>query len=201
MSKKDVEGALARGVDVLNGFLPLKSLLLFPLLYSTCVWAVRRVFDCRDRILAWQVWLDPEFIATKPDDFIVHFFATDDALSRAYRTEVEARDLGALRGAFPALYPIRGLEDAFLKGLFRAELEAGDFRTIVSEFAPRTAKALDGIRAAEAAPGFWRALEDLGREVASLGLHLIKDEAVQDMIIAVIKRKTAQAAKAGRPKP
>src|SRR5512137_785686 len=118
MSKKDVERALARGVDILNNFVPLKSLLLFPLVYSACVWAARRIFDCRDRVLAWQVWLDPEFVAAKPDDFILHFFASNGALSAAYRTEVAGRDTAALRTAFPALYPVCGLEDSFLKGLF-----------------------------------------------------------------------------------
>ena len=201
MSKKDVESALARGVDILNNFLPVESFLLFPLVYSTCVWAVRRIFDGRDRVLAWQVWLDPEFIGTKPDDFVLHFFAGDEALGHAYETEIAGRDMAALRRAFAALYPVRGLEDAFLRGLFREELAAGDYRKIVAEFGPRTAEALEGIRAAEASSGFWHALEDLGREAASLGLHLIRDEDVQDMIIAAIKKKTARAARAKRPKP
>ncbi len=201
MSKKDVESALARAVEILDNFLPVKSFLLFPLLYSTCVWAARRIFDGRDRVLAWQVWLDPEFIGTKPDDFILHFFAGDEALNREFKVEVAGRDMPALRAAFAALYPVRGLEDAFLKGLFRAELAAGDYRKIVAEFVPRTAKALDAIRAAEASPGFWEVLVDFGREAASLGLHLIKDADVQDMIVAALKKKTARAAKAGGPKP
>ncbi|MGZ5469218.1 MAG: hypothetical protein ACXW2H_08795 [Candidatus Aminicenantales bacterium] len=61
MAKKDIEAALARGVEILEAFLPLKSWRLFPVIYSACVWAVRRVFDYRERILAWQVWLDPDF--------------------------------------------------------------------------------------------------------------------------------------------
>jgi len=65
---------LARGVEILDELLPLKSWLYFPLLYSACVWAVRRVFDYRERILAWQVWLDPEFVRTKPDGFVLDFF-------------------------------------------------------------------------------------------------------------------------------
>lgn len=191
MSKKSVEAALARGVDALDKFLPLKSWLLFPVLYSACVWAVRRVFDYRERILAWQVWLDPEFVRTKPDGFILDFFAGQAALAREYADEVARRDFRVLRAAFPALYPVFGLEDAFLKALFRPEIAAGDFRAIVVEFAARTAKAREDIRPAAADPDFWKALQLVGMEAASLGLHLLEDEEVQDLIVALLKGPAA----------
>jgi hypothetical protein len=190
MAKKDVEAALARGVELLSELLPLKSWLFFPILYAACVWAVRRVFDYRERILAWQVWLDPDFVRTKPDDFVLDFFHGNGALGREYADEIARRDLRVLRAAFPALYCVIGLEDAFLKALFKAEVEAADYRAIVVEFAARTAKARDDIRPAAADPAFWDALERVGREAASLGLHLLKDEEVQDMIIALIKGPT-----------
>ena len=81
MAKKDIEAALARGVALLDKLLPLKSWLYFPVLYAACVWAVRRVFDYRERILAWQVWLDPEFVRTKPDEFILDFFCVERQLA------------------------------------------------------------------------------------------------------------------------
>ena len=191
MSKKDVEAALGRGVEILGEFLPLGSWLLFPVLYSACVWAVRRVFDYRERILAWQVWLDPEFVRTKPDDFVLHFFSGHEALGRVYADEVARRDLRALRAAFAALYPIFGLEDAFLAALFKPEIEAADYRAIVVEFAARTARAMTDIRPAVSNPDFWKALELIGMEAASLGLHLLKDEEVQDMIVALVKGPAA----------
>jgi hypothetical protein len=187
MAKKDIEAALARGVALLDKLLPLKSWLYFPVLYAACVWAVRRVFDYRERILAWQVWLDPEFVRTKPDEFILDFFCGNGRLRREYADEVARGDLRVLRAAFPALYSLVGLEDAFLKALFKAELDADDFRTIVVEFAARTARAREAIRAAAADPAFWEVLERVGREAASLGIHLLKDEEVQDMIVALIK--------------
>jgi len=193
MSKKSVEAALARGVEVLDGFLPLKSWLFFPILYSACVWAVRRVFDYRERILAWQVWLDPDFVRTKPDDFILSFFLSHDGLGRDYAEEISRRDLRVLRTAFAALYGVFGLEDAFLKALFKAEIELADYRAIVVEFASRTAKARDDIRPAAADPEFWKALEMIGLEAASLGLHLLKDEEVQDMIISLVKEPAGAA--------
>lgn len=187
MGKKDIEAALARGVELLDKLLPLKSWLYFPVLYAACVWAVRRVFDYRERILAWQVWLDPEFIRTKPDEFILDFFCGTDALHREYAGEISRGDLRVLRAAFPALYSVVGLEDAFLKALFKAELDAADYRAVVVEFAARTAKAREAIGPAAGDPAFWKALERIGREAASLGLDLLQDKEVQEMILALIK--------------
>lgn len=187
MAKKDIEAALARGVEILDRFLPLKSWLVFPVLYAACVWAIRRVFDYRERILAWQVWLDPEFVRTKPDGFILDFFAGHELLRGEYADEIGRHDLRALRAAFPALYSVIGLEDAFLKALFKPELDAGDYRGLVVEFASRTARAKDEIRPAADDPEFWKAVFLIAAEAAALGLHLIGDEEVQDMIIAVVK--------------
>jgi hypothetical protein len=189
MSKKDIESVLARGVEILNEFLPLKSALYFPILYSACVWAVRRVFDYRERLLSWQVWLDRDSVQTKPDEFIVHFFATDEVLRQAYAAEISARDIRALRAAFPALYPICGLEDAFLKALFKKELDSGDYRKIAAGFDMRASKAREEIRPADGNAHFWAALENLGAELAALGIHLLADEDVQKAIINVVKKK------------
>jgi hypothetical protein len=187
VDKKGIEAALARGVEILDEFLPLKSWLVFPVLFAACVWAVRRVFDYRERILAWQVWLDPDFVRTKPDEFVLAFFGGNEAIGREYAVEIARGDVRALRAAFPALYPIFGLEDAFLKALFKAEIDAADYRAIVVEFASRSAKARDDIRSAAADPEFWKALYLIAAEAAALGLHLLKDEEVQDMIVALVK--------------
>ena len=189
MSRKDIEQALVRGVEALAAFFPSGPLLLFPVLSSVCVWAVRRVFNYRDHILTWKVWLDPETIRTKPDDFIRHFFAKDPVLAGVYAAELEAGDIKGLRAAFPALYPVLGLEDAFLRALFRAELAAGDLRKIVAEFEPRAAAAAEAIKPAEDDPAFWRFLETFGMELASLGLHLLKDGTIEDLILAAIEAK------------
>ncbi|MEN6561577.1 MAG: hypothetical protein ABFD52_12450 [Acidobacteriota bacterium] len=191
MSRKGVEAALARGVEILDELLPLKTWLYFPILYAACVWAVRRVFDYRERILAWQVWLDPDFVRTKPDGFVLDFFRGQPALAREYAGEIARGDVRVLRTAFPALYTVIGLEDAFLKALFKPELDAADHRAIVVEFAARTAKAREDIRPAAADPAFWAALERIGREAASLGLHLLRDEEVQDLIVGLIKGPAA----------
>lgn len=189
MSRKDIEQALVRGVETLGAFIPAAPFLLFPVLSSVCVWAVRRVFNYRDHLLTWKVWLDPETVRTKPDDFILHFFAGDPVLSTAFAEEIVAGDIKGLRAAFPALYPLLGLEDAFLRGLFREELAAGDVRRIVAEFNARTAAAVEGLKPAEADPAFWRFLETFGMELASLGLHLLKDDDLLDLILAAIREE------------
>jgi hypothetical protein len=195
MSKKDIESALARGVEILNEFLPLKTTLYFPILYFACVWAVRRVFDYRERILSWQVWLDPAEVRTKPDEFILHFFATHEVLSRVYAAEIATGDARTLRTAFAALYPVCGLEDAFLQALFKKEIESGDYRRMAAEFDARAAKARDDIRPAQEDARFWRALENLGAELAALGIHLLADEDVQKAVINVVKKKAGKAAR------
>jgi hypothetical protein len=192
MSKKDVESALARGVEILKEFLPGRDALYFPVLYAACVWAVRRVFDYRERILAWRVWLNPEEVRTKPDEFILHFFRSNEALVRAYAGDIAARDMKALRAAFPALYPVCGLEDAFLAGLFKKELAAGDYRKIAAEFGARAAQAGEDIKSAAADARFWAGLENMGAELAVLGIHLLKDEDVRKAVAAALKKKAGK---------
>ncbi len=189
MSAKEIEAALARGIDILIPFLPIGSFLHFPLLYSVCVWGAKRIFDFRERILSWRAWIDPDNVKTKPDEFVLHFFAAHSGLSRAYRSEIAACDIEALRAAFPAFYSLCGLEDPFLKGLFRGELDSGDFRTIASEFPGRAAAACEAVLAAGAAAGFWKALRSLGMEIASLGAHFRSDQDIQHMITGVLMGK------------
>ncbi len=193
MSKKDIESALGRGVGILNEFLPGRDALYFPVLYAACVWAVRRVFDYRERIFSWRVWLDPEEVRTKPDEFILGFFRGQAALGRAYAGEIEAGDMKALRAAFRALYPVCGLEDAFLAGLFKKELAAGDYRKIAAEFGARAAGAVADVGPAAADARFWAALENLGAELAALGVHLLKDEDIRKAVAAAVKKKVPGA--------
>ncbi|MCK7583459.1 MAG: hypothetical protein MZV65_53290 [Chromatiales bacterium] len=62
---------------------------------------------------------------TKPDGFILDFFAGNAGLAREYAGEIGRGDLRALRAAFPALYPVLGLEDAFPEGPVQARARPG----------------------------------------------------------------------------
>ncbi len=188
MDRTALKKALDGGVRLLRAALPDAAALYVPLLYSACVWAARRVFDYRNRVLGWQVWLDPGTIQTKPDDFIRRFFESEPGLAAAFAPEIASGDRRALRRAFAGLYPVVGIEDPFLRGLFRGELAAGDYRTIAADFGARAAEARDRIRAASEATGFWDGLGAMGMELASLGIHLLSDAEVLRMIEKEIRK-------------
>jgi len=189
MDKKRAEHVLDNGVKVLAEFLPLKTYLYFPVLYSICVWAVRRIFDLKERVLAWQVWLEPGMVESKPDAFILNFFERTDGVREAFAGEVRAKDMAALRKAFAGLYPVCGLEDAFLLALFQEDLEAADFRKIADEFAERAARAIEDIKPAGSGQEFWRGMQSVGMDMARLGIHVMSDVQVRKLILDRIRKK------------
>jgi hypothetical protein len=189
MDKKRAEHILDQGVKVLAEFLPLKTYIYFPVLYSICVWAVRRIFDLKERVLAWQVWLEPGMVESKPDAFILNFFERTEGVREAFAEEVRVKDMAALRKAFAGLYPVCGLEDAFLLALFQEDLEASDFRKIADEFGERTARAIEDIKPAGSGQEFWRGMQSVGMEIASLGIHVMSDVQVRKLILDRIRKK------------
>lgn len=192
MDKKRAEHILDNGVKVLKEFLPLKTYIYFPLLYSICVWAVRRIFDLKERVLAWQVWLEPEMVESKPDAFILDFFERTEGVREAFAEEVRGKDMAALRKSFSGLYPVCGLEDAFLLALFQEELEAGEFRKIADEFRERAVRAIEDIKPAGSGQEFWRGMQSVGMEMAKLGIHVLTDVQVRKIILDRIRKKVKQ---------
>jgi hypothetical protein len=189
MDKKRAEHVLDSGVKILADIMPLKTYLYFPLLYSICVWAVRRIFDLRERVFAWQVWLDPGVIETKPETFVLNFFQGHLGIREAYAAELAAKDMTALNIAFKALYPVCGLEDAFLLALFKEELEADDYRKIAAEFEGRARLAIDDIKPASEVPEFWRGLQGVGMDMARIGIHVMSDAQVRKLILERIRKR------------
>jgi hypothetical protein len=189
MDKKRAEHVLDSGVKILADIMPLKTYLYFPLLYSICVWAVRRIFDLRERVFAWQVWLDPGVIETKPETFVLNFFQGHLGIREAYAAELAAKDMTALNTAFKALYPVCGLEDAFLLALFKEELEADDYRKIAAEFEGRARLAIDDVKPASEVPEFWRGLQGVGMDMARIGIHVMSDAQVRKLILERIRKR------------
>ncbi len=189
MDKKRAEHVLDNGVKILADILPLKTYLYFPLLYSICVWAVRRIFDLRERVFAWQVWLDPGMIETKPEAFVLNFFQGHIGIREAYAAELAAKDMTALNTAFKALYPVCGLEDAFLLALFKEELEADDYRKIAAEFEERARRAIDDVKPASEVPEFWKGLQGFGMDMARIGIHVMSDAQVRKLILERIRKR------------
>jgi hypothetical protein len=189
MDKKRAEHVLDSGVKILADIMPLKTYLYFPLLYSICVWAVRRIFDLRERVFAWQVWLDPGVIETKPETFVLNFFQGHLGIREAYAAELAAKDMTALNIAFKALYPVCGLEDAFLLALFKEELEADDYRKIAAEFEERARLAIADVKPASEVPEFWRGLQGVGMDMARIGIHVMSDAQVRKLILERIRKR------------
>jgi hypothetical protein len=189
MDKKRAEHVLDNGVKILADIMPLKTYLYFPLLYSICVWAVRRIFDLRERVFAWQVWLDPGVIETKPETFVLNFFQGHLGIREAYAAELAAKDMTALNTAFKALYPVCGLEDAFLLALFKEELEADDYRKIAAEFEERARLAIDDVKPASEVPEFWKGLQGVGMDMARIGIHVMSDAQVRKLILERIRKR------------
>jgi hypothetical protein len=189
MDKKRAEHVLDSGVKILADVMPLHTYIYFPLLYSICVWAARRIFDLRERVFAWQVWIEPGAVETKPEAFVLNFYQGHIGLRGAYAAELEMRDMASLYKDFKSLYPVCGLEDAFLVALFRDELEAEDYRKIAAEFEARARKAVEDVKPASEIPDFWRGLQSMGMDMARLGIHMLSDAQVRKLIFDRIRKR------------
>jgi hypothetical protein len=188
MSKSSLEKIVEKGVKFLSEIFPFKTYLYFPLLSASFVWAVRRVKDWKKEIFSWEIWLDPERIVEKPEEYILNFFERNDALSKVFEDEIEKKDLEALREAYLKLSPLLELEDPFLCSLFHKELEEGNFRKIIEEFESKVSCARKDIEAFDGKSNLLDGLKDVASEMVSLGLDLISRDEVQDVIAHLIKK-------------
>ena len=180
---------IENGVDFLAEFFPRKTYLYFPLLAASLIWAVKRSREWKENILSWRVWLDPDIISTKPDEFVLDFFKSSHSLSRTYRREIEKGDIKTLRKAFLCLYPLVGLEDPFLCGLFASELEAGNYRKIVDDFGPRVSQAKKDIEKIKERQRLLEGLQSLANEALSLNLDLLSQAKIRKLTAEIIKTK------------
>lgn len=187
MAKTEAEKIIDGGIRILSVFLPLKTYLYFPLLYSAAVWAGKRATRWKESVLAWQVWLDPEMVENKPDAFILDFFESHPVLKPAYAREIRGKDMERLSRDFHRLYPVFGLEDPFLRAIFSRELECGEIKAVAEEFDARVAQAKSDIQAAALGPRFWRRLKGFAGEFSSFFTHLLLDVQVQKIIAARVQ--------------
>lgn len=182
MDEKKIQTFFKQAADILKDFLPGGAAVSGPLLYAVAVWALGKQISCREKIAGLKVWLLPEILVNKPDDFIINFFKTDERLRQAYREELSSQDLKTLRREFTILYPVLGLQEPFLEALFLPEIESADFRKITADFGPRVEKALKEIKIAESRPEFWRALEKIFCGLAELGWQALTESEVREYL-------------------
>ena len=173
MKETPLEKIVEKGISFLSKNFALKSYLHFPLLSAALIWGIRRATVWKKEILSWKVYLEPERIEMKPDEYALSFLKNHPPLSIIYETEIISNDMKALREAFNRLYPILGLEDPFLSALFYEELESRDFRKIVKEFKEKVSRAERDIEAFEGKSRFLEGLKTFADEMASLGIELM----------------------------
>jgi hypothetical protein len=125
----------------------------------------------------------------KSDDFVLDFFAQNAGLSKTFAKEIQNKDIPALRKFFYSLYPIVGLEDPFLCGLFHQELASLDYRQIALQYDERVAQAIVHIEAVEDEGKFLEGLELIARELAAFGADMITQRSVQDALEEIINKE------------
>jgi hypothetical protein len=189
MTNKSLEKIVQEGIRFIARFFPQSQYLYFPLLSAALVWAIKSSQDWRENIFSWEVWLDPSFVKVKSDEFILRFFSDHSGLSHVFAEEIETDDMPALRKIFFSLYPILGLEDPFLSGLFHQELESQEYRKIVEEYDTKIAQAIVDIEAVEEKGRFLEGLESIAREMASFSADMITQTSVQRAIEDIIKNE------------
>ena len=189
MAKKSFEKIVQEGVRFLARFFPKSQYLYFPLLSAALVWAIESSREWKERIFSWEIWLDPSFVKVKSDDFILNFFSQHSGLARVFAHEIKARDMTALRKFFYSLYPVVGLEDPFLTGLFQEELVSQDYRAIAQQYDLRVAQAIVDIKTVDEKGRFMDGLEAIAREMASLGADMITQASVQRALVEIIKKE------------
>jgi hypothetical protein len=194
VTDKLVEKIIKNAIKLLRKIYPQSAYLYFPLLSTAIVWAVRRPKEWEERVFSWQVWPDPDYIQAKPDDFVLEFFTSHPRLKNEYSEEIERNDWKTLRSVFIRLYPIFGLEDPFLKALFREEIESGDFSRIVLEFDSRVERAKKDIQAIKNNPKLLAGLKAFGEEMASLLTTILAESDVQRSLQDIL----AEQLKGGR---
>ena len=106
-----------------------------------------------------------------------------------FAEEIDARNMPALRKFFYSLYPIIGLEDPFLSGLFHQELSSQNYRGIAQEYDVKVAQAIDDIEAVEEKGRFMEGLEAIAREMASFCTDMITQTSVQSALAEIINRE------------
>ncbi|MBC7362711.1 MAG: hypothetical protein H5U06_10605 [Candidatus Aminicenantes bacterium] len=188
MEEKKLVSFLQQTVKILEDFFPVNSSALFPLLNSTLIWALTRAGQIKAKVLELEVWLEPEILENKPDEFVFNFFESNPQLKKAYAEELSRKELKALRKAFRVLYPVIGLEDPFLEKLFSEELSQGNYRSIVDSFEARLNKALSEIKAAQAEPKFWDNLEKVGHEFLNLGWGWLNEAEIRKQLRQILDR-------------
>jgi len=182
VEEKKLQTFLKQSAEILKDFFPPDTSALIPLLYSTLIWTTKRKENLEEEVSGLRLWLEPEIVDNKPDEFILDFFEKRSDLREAFENEIKSSDMKSLRLAFRGLYPVVGLEEPFLQSLFSEELARGDYRLIADQFDWKLNQALDEIKAAEKKPELWAVLKKIGESFLSLSWAWLSDDELRDWL-------------------
>lgn len=182
MEEKKLQTFLKQSAEILKDFFPPDTSALIPLLYSTLIWTTKRKENLEEEVSGLRLWLEPEIVDNKPEEFILDFFEKRSDLREAFKNEIKSGDMKSLRLAFRGLYPVVGLEEPFLQSLFSEELARGDYRLIADEFDWKLNQALDEIKVAEKKPELWAVLKKIGESFLSLSWAWLSDDELRDRL-------------------
>jgi len=182
VEEKKLQTFLKQSAEILKDFFPPDTSALIPLLYSTLIWTTKRKENLEEEVSGLRLWLEPEIVDNKPDEFILDFFEKRSDLREAFENEIKSSDMKSLRLAFRGLYPVVGLEEPFLQSLFSEELARGDYRLIADQFDRKLNQALDEIKAAEKKPELWAVLKKIGESFLSLSWAWLSDDELRDWL-------------------
>ena len=188
MNTAKLEKTVKNTLHILFEIIPQRTNLYLPLISAAVIWVVRRAAEWKENIFSWKVWADPDYIKEKPDEFILDFFQNNPELRRMYEKEIVLKEMSLLRDEFACLYPILGLQDPFLSALFLHEINSGDFRKIAKEFRGRIKDALKAIEGVKDKDRLIECLESIAGEAASIGLDLLTQTKVLNVLDEVIKK-------------
>ena len=89
MNTTSLQKIVEDGIRFLSEIFSIKSYLYFPLLYASSVWAARRIDEWKENIFLWKVWIEPDIVNVKPDEFVLKFFKNNKSLNEAFFEKIQ----------------------------------------------------------------------------------------------------------------
>lgn len=195
MALSRLDKAVNNALKILKEVLPEQTYLYLPLLTRALVWGIRRYLHRREELAATPVWPLPARIKVKSDEFILDFFQSHSGLRREFATELKNKDLKSLRDAFDYFYPLLGLNEPFLWGLFAPELMSQEYRLIIQRFQDRLARARRDLTSVSSKEKLISALKTFQEDIAEMAVDLSGEIEVRRSLIKLLQQSLPPARK------
>ncbi|MEW6456398.1 MAG: hypothetical protein AB1410_06790 [Acidobacteriota bacterium] len=189
MNLETIKKVLGFAVETIEFFIPEKKYLIFPLLISIIEDAIKKRERSGEIAFSLPVFINPDIVETKPDKFIMNFFTSNAELKNYYEPYVKNKDISFLRQRFNTLYPILGLNDPFLRALFKKEIEKNEFEKIFECYEERLKKAKEDTEPLRMDKDFRVMINKILKEIFNLGLSSLDKKEIRKILLEEIKKK------------